>query len=748
MACYLSDIRPRFFRRRTALVTSLMMLTLHAGVSYCTAQDGAENAPQKAPSDAPPPVGQVIKVTLPIKNSVTDQVISRARRAADRLSAAGGTKILIFEFTTGDRNFGRGSNFHKALELADFIAGPELARHGIKTYAFLPGTVKGHAVLPIIACQGIVMHPDAEFGEAGIDEQGPVAPRVLSAYRRIADERKTVDEAIAVGMLDGRLEVLKVQTPTSVEFVLREDLAELSKRVQIIAKSTLIPEGEMGLFSGHQARDLGLVKLLAEDLRHLAQSLDLPQEAIEASPWLDGETRAVRVRLREEITDKSARAVQRLIEREITRNNVTFVCLHISSPGGSIDESLGLAVYLSTLDSSRVRTVAYVDEEAGGAAALIALACDQLVMHRGAELGGLQIAPEDQAVDEDDDRLGDRTETIRSIAKGKHRSWSLAAALIDPQLKVYRYRLQGKNRLEYFCDEELKSQEKPETWQIEKEITKPGEALRLVGVEANQYGLAHHLVDDFDQFRQLYGITDSLEPIEPSWTDTLVDALSRWEVAVMLLVIGGMALISELQTPGIGIGGFVATVCFVLFFWGKYMDNTAEVFEILLFVLGTGFLLLEIFVIPGFGICGLGGGALIIVSLVLASQSFDSAEPIRDLRESMMVVGGAGLGIVVLATALRRFLPHAPMFNRVMLHPPEGEEKDRIAERESLVDYAHLKGQTGITSTQLTPGGKARFGDQLVDVIADGQLIAPETSIVVVDVQGNRVIVAAVEARS
>ena len=93
-------------------------------------------------------------------------------------------------------------------------------------------------------------------------------------------------------------------------------------------------------------------------------------------------------------------------------------------------------------------------------------------------------------------------------------------------------------------------------------------------------------------------------------------------MAVLLLVIGGAALYIELHAPGIGIGGFVAAVCFLLFFWSRYLGGTAGWLEVSLFVAGVSCLLLEVFVIPGFGIFGLGGGALVLASLVLASQTF------------------------------------------------------------------------------------------------------------------------------
>ena len=41
----------------------------------------------------------------------------------------------------------------------------------------------------------------------------------------------------------------------------------------------------------------------------------------------------------------------------------------------------------------------------------------------------------------------------------------------------------------------------------------------------------------------------------------------------------------------------------------------------------------------------------------------------------------------------------------------------------------------------LRPAGKARFGELLIDVTADGFFIEPDSLVEVVDVQGSRVIV-------
>ena len=434
-----------------------------------------------------------------------------------------------------------------------------------------------------------------------------------------------------------------------------------------------------------------------------------------------------------------------MIEGQIRDRDVNFVCLWIDSPGGSVTDAMRLADFLAfQLDPSKVRTVAYVPHEARSDAAIVALACDQLVMHPRAVLGGSGAyepsAEEVQAV----------RQTIRKeLAPRKGRSWSLVAAMIDPRLNVFRVNRLGDPRdVEYFCDDELAEQLEPGKWEKGALITTPGIPLKLTGTQAEEYHLANHLVESFAQFKQYYGLENDPLLVEPGWADFLISALASPGVAVLLLVIGGAALYIELHAPGIGIGGFVATVCFLLFFWSRYLGGTADWLAVSLFVAGMSCLLLEVFVIPGFGIFGLGGGALVLCSLILASQTFlwpRNEYQFDQLERSLLTIAAAGIGVIAVAVLIRKRLPRSRLLGRMMLEPPAGEEAQEIRRREALVDFHELLGTQGTTTTQLTPGGKARFGDLLVDVIADGEVIGRGATIEVVDVRGSRVLVKEVE---
>ena len=178
-----------------------------------------------------------------------------------------------------------------------------------------------------------------------------------------------------------------------------------------------------------------------------------------------------------------------------------------------------------------------------------------------------------------------------------------------------------------------------------------------------ELGVAWHVVDSFDELKQLYGFEDDPRVAEPNWALELVEALSSPALTVLLIAIGFIGIYIELHSPGVGIGGFVSAVAFMLFFWSKFLHGTAGWLEVLLFLGGVFCLLLEVLVLPGFGIFGLGGGAMILASLVLASQTFilpQTESQLAELRSSLTMVAAATACVVVAALALRRYLPQAP----------------------------------------------------------------------------------------
>ena len=428
--------------------------------------------------------------------------------------------------------------------------------------------------------------------------------------------------------------MLKVETDQGTEFVLRKDLDALKQNHTIVSEEVLVPSGSLGNFSGRQGREFGFVKLLADDPRRSPAGLGLPPEAVIEDQSLVGDWRPVMLELEGPITPRKVRQLQTLIGSEIRDHQVNWIGLRIDSTGGDLEDCLQLADTLAELDSNEVQTVAYVPVEASGGAALVALACDQLVMQPDAHVGGKG------SVELDRSTLDAGTIAIRdSLAGSSDHSWSLLAALVDPELEVFHLsRTRKTGDVRYFSKEEAKELADANDWQQGAKITTDGEPLRLTSQQADELGIASHVVDSFDEFKQLYGFEHDPRIAEPNWALELVEALSSPALTVFLIAIGFVGIYIELHSPGVGVGGFVAAVAFLLFFWSKFLHGTAGWLEVLLFVGGVFCLLLELLVLPGFGMFGLGGGAMILVSLVLASQTFvlpQTESQLAELRTSL-----------------------------------------------------------------------------------------------------------------
>lgn len=693
--------------------------------------------------------GRLVRVRLPLVGNADAHIKSTIQRALTQLKQAsrgdGRRPILILEVVPARRQgtFGEGTDFERAVSLARFLISEEMA--AVKTVAYIPRSIKGHGVLVALACEEIVMNPAAEIGEAGIDEDSkrPVEPVKVSMYQQVARDRRTVPEAIALSMLDPRAELLKVESDKGTEFVLKRDLEALKRDHTIVSEQVLVPSGSLASFTGREGREYGFVKLLAGDSASLARGLGLPPEDVIEDQSLVGDWRPVMLELNGPITPRTVRQLQTLMGSEIRDRQVNWIGLRIDSTGGDIEDCLQLASAIADLDANEVRTVAYVPVEAAGGAALVALACDQLVMQPGASVGGkgnveLTRSTLDAA----------RIAIRESLAGPADQSWSLLSALLDPNLAVFLYQNTQTGEISYFSKEEAASQDDAKDWKQGAKITTDGQPLRLSSKQAEEMGVAWHQVDSYDEFRQLFGFEEDPRVAEPNWALELIEALSSPALTVFLIAIGFIGIYIELHSPGVGIGGFLAAIAFMLFFWSKFLHGTAGWLEVLLFVGGVFCLLLEVLVLPGFGVFGLGGGAMILASLILASQTFvlpKTESQLAELRTSLMTIAAATACIVVAALGLRRYLPQTPVFRTLLLNPPADEELVDLDYREAVADFSYLVGQTGTAATNLMPAGKAEFDGLLVDVISDGMAIDRGQTVVVTKARGNRVLVRAVE---
>jgi membrane-bound serine protease (ClpP class) len=174
-----------------------------------------------------------------------------------------------------------------------------------------------------------------------------------------------------------------------------------------------------------------------------------------------------------------------------------------------------------------------------------------------------------------------------------------------------------------------------------------------------------------------------------------------------------------------------------LFFAPNYMIGLVESWEVALFIVGIILLVIEIFIIPGFGIAGAGGLLLVITSLLTSlignvGLDFPSFAQITSAIWTMAITL---VLFIVLLFSLGRYLPKSSRFGRMVLVPELGS----ISGYTSADTHDELMGQTGQALTVLRPSGVAVIGGQRVDVVSQGDFIPQGTAVQVVQVQGSRV---------
>jgi membrane-bound serine protease (ClpP class) len=721
---------------------------LSPGLAHAQEQPAAADPPADPPADvadrdvpvrdkaaaaAASPSVVRFDIPLPISGVVDLQVQSQVEQALRRLPKEGERPTFVFQFQARAEGSGEGSDFARSLTLARYLTGDRLA--GVRTVAWLPRSVKGHAVLPVLACEQIVIQKEAQLGAAGIDEKGSIDALARRGYAEIADRRKTIPTAVALGLLDKDLQVYKVTTPDGLRYELEEGLAALREAGKVTKEDTLLQPGDVHLLTGIELRDLGFASHLADDLRGLATAIDVPVSALQKHLMPDEGWRPVRIDLDGPVHRQAVTFLLRTIEDHVNRGEFNLLVVYIRSGGGSLDESRRLAERLATLPPN-IHTVAVVDHEARSDAALVATATDELLVAADAWLGGKAEGSHGQ------NELTNIRSSIADIARINNRDWSLPMALVDPRLEVFRYTRTGGGEVRFLSSEEHASLPDADEWS--REGAPLPTTLGITGQTAVEWGLARTTIASLDDVKTQFQLEDELVAARPNWALAFIEWLANPWLAWPLLFIGFFALMIEFSSPGIGVPGFISALCFLLFFWSHFLHGTAGWLEVLLFVGGLACLAVELFVVPGFGIFGVGGGLMIIASIILASQTFvvpTNAYQMRQFPISVMMVSAGMAGGLAAIAAIRRFLPDTPYFNRMMLKPPAADERDEISRREALAEFGHLMGKRGVTTTPLFPAGKAQFGDDLVDVRSEGEFLTKGTPIVVVEAVGSIVIV-------
>lgn len=391
----------------------------------------------------------------------------------------------------------------------------------------------------------------------------------------------------------------------------------------------------------------------------------------------------------------------------------SLIIYHVDTFGGLVAAA---DIIRKTILDASIPNIAFIDKNAASAGALISYAADRIIMAPGSSIGAATVVEGGTGAKAPEKNQSYMRGLMRATAEANGRNPQIAEAMVDDSLAV-------------------------------PGVVEAGKLLTLSSKEALSLEVADAIVENIDGITEIYGLSDARRvDHQASGVEQVLRFLGSpvLQSILMLMMMGGLYF--ELQSPGVGFAGMMAFIGASLFFAPHYMMGLVQSWEIVLFGIGVVLLLVEIFVIPGFGVAGLAGLLLVIGSLLasLVGNVHLSFPAFHQLTSALSTMAVTMVLLVLLVFSLARYLPTSGRFNRLVLAPELSSAEGYTA---AITDHEIL-GMVGRAVTPLRPAGTVQLeGNQRrVDVVTSGEFVELGSTVRVVDVRGSRVEVQRVEA--
>lgn len=395
--------------------------------------------------------------------------------------------------------------------------------------------------------------------------------------------------------------------------------------------------------------------------------------------------------------------VRRVID-DAEKNSAAAIIFKINTFGGRVDAATQIK---DAILNSKVKTIAFIDKRAISAGALIALSCEKIVMVPGASLGASTVV--DQSGEKQSEKYQSymRSE-MRATAEKNGRRTDIAQGMVDERIVVA---------------------------DVQDDSTK---LITLTTEEAVKFQMADAELNSIDEVKKYFGFVQAdIINISSNWAEDVVRFLSNPIISSLLIMIGLIGIYTEIKTPGWGLAGTAGLIALGLFFGAGYILELASIIEIILFIIGLVLLIVEIFIIPGFGIFGISGISLMVVGLFLGLLSDFKMIDWDIISIAIIQLASVFVGSSIIIFFLLKYLPRTEMLNKLILKESVNA-KSGYAAKESLADFV---GKVGTAMTDLRPSGTAMIEGKRIDVVTEGDYINHGSEIIVISVEGSKIVV-------
>lgn len=402
--------------------------------------------------------------------------------------------------------------------------------------------------------------------------------------------------------------------------------------------------------------------------------------------------------------------------REANMSQAECIILRLNTYGGEVTyaDSIRTAILYHNTP-----VIAYIDNNAASAGALISLACDKIYMRHGSSIGAATVVNGVDGQAMPDKYQSYMRSIMRSTAEA-HGKDSVGCWVRNPQIA------------EAMVDESIEI----------KGVIERGKTLTFTAQEAVNNGYCEGIVDSIPQILEIEGYDVqqcNIKQFQPTATDSAKGWLLNTTLRsiLIMLILGGLYF--ELQQPGIGFPLLISIGASILYFAPLYIEGLAANWEIIIFVVGIVLIVLELFVTPGFGVLGISGILIVIMSLVFAmlnNVDFDfSNVTIPDISQSLATVF-IGLIITILAAIwLSTKIGSKGIWAKMALTTSQQTEHGYVGVDTSV---NKLIGSLAFTSTDLHPSGKISVDNRVYDAVAIHSFIPKGSKVKIIRIESGR----------
>lgn len=473
---------------------------------------------------------------------------------------------------------------------------------------------------------------------------------------------------------------------------------------------------------------------------------------------------AVIVPIHGEITDIVRDSVKRRVDDAIA-NNAQAIVFEMDTPGGAVGSALDICRTIKSIPTE-VKTVAWVRPAAYSAGAMISVACREIVMDQSSTIGDcapIMIMPGNEGMASLPPTERAKVESpvlqeFRDSASRNGYDQLLCRAMVTVGEEVWWIENADGTRKFVTADEKKKliddAGEKPD-WHLVASIPNPNGAapltlaqpidskdtlLTMSQTEAVGFGLAKAIVTNESELMTHLGMSTPVVRLETSGWENFALWLNSSLIRGVLLAIAIIGGYVEFQHPGLIMPGITALVALAIFLAAPYAAGLADIWTFALLGIGVVLLLVELFVIPGFGIVGLLGIALILVGLLTTFVPRDPTSPLpfdlrnawEHIRTGILVITGAMMVSFAGIAMLLRYLPNLPLARGMLIQTPDATLLAIPDISQGILEI----GDVGVVESALRPGGKARFGHDIFEVQSQSGYIEQGTKVRIVKREG------------